>query len=367
MTSREPATAEQIATAPKVTLHEHLDGGVRPETIVEIARETGHRLPTQDPGELERWFVESAGSGSLERYLETFSHTVAVMQRADDLTRVAAEAVVDLARDSVVYAELRWAPEQHLGGGLSLREAVEAVQAGIDLGRAQAGNEGYQITVGQLLTAMRHADWGVKIAEMVVEYRERGVVGFDIAGAEDGFPPILHLEAFEYLRRENAHFTIHAGEAFGVPSIWQAIQRCGAERLGHGVRIVDDIGADAAGRPVLGRLAAYVRDRRIPLEMCPSSNLQTGAVPDMRSIGDHPIGLLADLRFRVTVNCDNRLMSGTTMSREMALLSEAFGYDLDSLRWLTINAMKSAFWPFDERLAIIDEQIKPGYDALRAD
>src|SRR5690625_962642 len=188
MTSREPATAEQIATAPEVTLHEHLDGGVGPEAGVGSARESGQRLRTQDPGELERWFVESAGSGSLERYLETFSHAVAVMQRADVVTRVAAEAVVDLARDSVVYAELRWAPEQHLGGGLSLREAVEAVQAGIDLGRAQAGNEGYQITVGQLLTAMRHADWGVKLAEMVVEYRERGVDGIDIGGGERGLP-----------------------------------------------------------------------------------------------------------------------------------------------------------------------------------
>lgn len=362
--SSTPVSRDVIARAPKVALHEHLDGGLRPRTIIDIADEIGHALPSRDPDVLQRWFVEAASSGSLEQYLETFAHTVAVMQRPDDLTRVAAEAVIDLARDGVVYAELRWAPEQHLGAGLTLPEAIEAVQAGIDFGRAQATDEGNSIIIGQLLTAMRHADWGLRIAEMVVEYRDRGVVGFDIAGAEDGFPPILHLEACEYLRRENAHFTIHAGEAFGLPSIWQAIQRCGAERLGHGVRIVDDIGRDEVGNRVPGRLAAYVRDRRIPLEMCPSSNLQTGAVPNMASIADHPLGMLADLGFRVTVSCDNRLMSGTSMSREMELLTTAFGYGLDDLRWLTVNAMKSAFWPFDERLAIINHVIKPGYDAL---
>ncbi len=358
------ATAEQIAKAPKVALHEHLDGGVRPATIVEIAKEIGHDLPAPDADSLGAWFEESSSSGSLERYLETFIHTVAVMQRPQDLARVARESVLDLAGDGCVYAELRWAPEQHLSAGLTLRETVEAVQAGIDEGRAEAAAQGTPIVVGQLLTAMRHAKRGQEIAEIVVEYRDRGVAGFDIAGAEDGYPPILHLEAFEYLRRENAHFTIHAGEAFGLPSIWQAIQRCGAERLGHGVRIVDDIDFDAPGGPVLGRLAAYVRDRRIPLEMCPSSNMQTHAVPDMESIADHPIGKLKDLGFRVTVNCDNRLMSGTSMSREMQLLVDAFGYSTDDLRWFTINAMKSAFLPFDERLAIINDLIKPGYAAL---
>ncbi len=359
-----PATAEQIAKAPKVALHEHLDGGVRPATIVEIAREIGHDLPATDAESLGAWFEESSSSGSLPRYLETFIHTVAVMQRPQDLARVARESVLDLAGDGCVYAELRWAPEQHLSAGLTLRETVEAVQAGIDEGRAEAAAAGNPIVVGQLLTAMRHAKRGQEIAEIVVEYRDRGVAGFDIAGAEDGYPPILHLEAFEYLRRENAHFTIHAGEAFGLPSIWQAIQRCGAERLGHGVRIVDDIDFDAPGGPVLGRLAAYVRDRRIPLEMCPSSNMQTHAVPDMKSIADHPIGKLKDLGFRVTVNCDNRLMSGTSMSREMQLLVDAFGYSTDDLRWFTINAMKSAFLPFDARLALINDFIKPAYAAL---
>jgi adenosine deaminase len=338
---------------------------VRAGTVAEIAAEIGHELPA-DAGALGTWFTEASSSGSLERYLETFVHTVAVMQRPQDLARVARESVLDLAADHCVYAELRWAPEQHLSAGLTLRETVEAVQAGIDEGKSLAAEEGRQIVVGQLLTAMRHAKRGMEIAELVVEYRDRGVFGFDIAGAEDGYPPILHLEAFEFLRRENSHFTIHAGEGFGLPSIWQAIQRCGADRLGHGVRIVDDIDLSDPANPRLGRLAAYVRDCRIPLEMCPSSNLQTHAVPGMTAIADHPIGLLKDLGFRVTVNCDNRLMSNTSMSREMNLLVDAFGYSLDDLRWFTVNAMKSAFLPFDERLTLINEVIKPAYATLRS-
>jgi adenosine deaminase len=358
------ATTEQIAQAPKVALHEHLDGGVRPATIVEIATEIGHDLPAEGAEALSEWFEESSSSGSLERYLETFVHTVAVMQRPEDLARVAREAVLDLADDGCVYAELRWAPEQHLSAGLSLSETVEAVQAGIQEGKQIAALEGQSIEIGQLLTAMRHADRGLEIAELVVEHRDRGVAGFDIAGAEDGFPPILHLEAFEFLRRENAHFTIHAGEAFGLPSIWQAIQRCGAERLGHGVRIVDDIDFSDPDNPILGGLASYVRDRRIPLEMCPSSNLQTHAVPGMTSIAGHPIGKLKDLGFRVTVNCDNRLMSRTSMSREFQLLVDAFDYSIDDLRWFTVNAMKSAFLPFDQRLVLINDIIKPAYAKL---
>lgn len=356
------ATAERIATLPKVALHEHLDGGVRPATVAEISAEIGHDLPVPS-AELAGWFEEAASSGSLERYLETFVHTVAVMQRPQDLHRVAREAVLDLAADGVVYAELRWAPEQHQSGGLSVSDAVEAVQDGIDQGCALVAADGGSIVVGQLVTAMRHADRGVEIAATAVEYRDRGVFGFDIAGAEDGFPPILHLEAFEYLRRENAHFTIHAGEAFGLPSIWQAVQRCGADRLGHGVRIVDDIDFAAPGGPSLGRLAAYIRDRRIPLEMCPSSNLQTGAVAGMTSIADHPIGPLMELGFRVTVNSDNRLMSRTCLGREMTLLADAFGYSVGDLERLTVNAMKSAFLPFDERVAIIHDIIRPGYAA----
>jgi adenosine deaminase len=351
-------TYEEIRRAPKALLHDHLDGGLRPATIVELAAEIGHDLPASEPGELGEWFVAAADSGSLERYLETFTHTVAVMQTASALHRVAAECAVDLANDGVVYAEVRFAPEQHLTRGLSLPEVVEAVLAGFADGSAQAAQAGRPVRIGTLLTAMRHAARSMEIAELSVRYRDAGVVGFDIAGAEAGFPPTRHLDAFEYLQRENFHFTIHAGEAFGLPSIWQAIQWCGADRLGHGVRIVDDISLPQRS---LGRLAAYVRDKRIPLELCPSSNVQTGAAA---SIAEHPIGLLRDLRFRVTVNTDNRLMSGTSMTREMQLLAEAFGYGWAELQWFTVNAMKSAFIPFDERLALINEVIKPAYAKL---
>jgi adenosine deaminase len=262
--------------------------------------------------------------------------------------------------------------------GLSLEDVVEAVNAGFRGGERIAADSGRLIRVTALLTAMRHAAKSTEIAGLVVRYRDDGVAGFDIAGAEAGFPPTRHLDAFEYLRRENAHFTIHAGEAFGLPSIWEAIQWCGADRLGHGVRIVDDIrvgsreyGADVAyaatadpAEVTLGRLASYVRDRRIPLEMCPSSNVQTGAA---ESVALHPISLLKGLRFRVTVNTDNRLMSGRSMTQEMSLLVNEAGWTLEDLRWATINAMKSAFIPFDERLAIINDVVKPGYAALIQD
>ncbi|WP_285761120.1 adenosine deaminase [Nocardiopsis ansamitocini] len=356
-------TLEQIRRAPKVLLHDHLDGGLRPETIIELADAIGYAgLPSSNATELGAWFTAAADSGSLERYLETFGHTVAVMQTRDALERVAAECAEDLAADGVVYAEVRYAPEQHLEAGLELEEVVEAVQAGFALGCARAAGRGESIRVGTLLTAMRHAARSSEIAELAVRYRDAGVVGFDIAGAEAGHPPTRHLDAFEYLRRENAHFTIHAGEAFGLPSIWEALQWCGADRLGHGVRIVDDIHHGGDGQPSLGRLASYVRDKRVPLEMCPSSNVQTGAA---ESIQSHPIGLLRQLRFRVTVNTDNRLQSGTTLSAEFAKLVEAFDYDWDDLEWFTVNAMKSAFVPFDERLALINGRIKPGFAQLK--
>ena len=350
-----------LVLAPKVLLHDHLDGGVRPPTVVELAAESGYEgLPTTDVDALGRWFVEAASSGSLESYLETFAHTVGVMQTADALHRVAAECAEDLAADGVVYAEVRYAPELHVEGGLTLDEVVEAVNAGFREGERRAADAGHSIRVGALVTAMRHAARSMEIAELAVRYRDDGVVGFDIAGAEAGFPPTRHLDAFEYLQRENAHFTIHAGEGFGLPSIWQAIQWCGADRLGHGVRIIDDVVVE--GDDVrLGRLAAYVRDKRIPLEMCPTSNVMTGAAP---SIAEHPIGLLRRLNFRVTVNTDNRLMSGTCMSKEFRQLADAFGYGWLDFRWFTINAMKSAFIPFDDRLTLINDVIKPGYERL---
>jgi adenosine deaminase len=362
-----PPALDEIRLAPKVLLHDHLDGGLRAATVVELADDVGHRLPAS-AHQLADWFRAAAASGSLERYLQTFAHTVAVMQTSDALHRVARECATDLADDGVVYAEVRFAPEQHLERGLSLPAVVEAVLAGFEAGSVQARANGRAIRVGTLLTAMRHAARSTEIAELAVRYRDTGVVGFDIAGAEAGYPPTRHLDAFEYLQRENFHFTIHAGEAFGLPSIWQAIQWCGADRLGHGVRIVDDIALPGTGEntgptPRLGRLAAYVRDKRIPLELCPSSNVQTGAAA---SIAQHPIGLLRDLRFRATVNTDNRLMSNTCMSREMALLVQAFGYGWADLQWFTINAMKSSFIPFDERLSLINDVIKPAYAKLLA-
>jgi adenosine deaminase len=352
-----PATVEQIRQAPKALLHDHLDGGVRPGTIIELAKEIGyHGLPTTDAGKLANWFVAAASSGSLERYLETFEHTLSVMQTRDALVRIAAECAEDLAADNVVYAEVRFAPELHVENGLELDEIVEAVLEGFRL-----GSEGRGIRVVALLTGMRHAARSLEIAELAIRYRDAGVVGFDIAGAEAGYPPTRHLDAFQYMQRENGHFTIHAGEGFGLPSIWEALQWCGADRLGHGVRIVDDIQI-IDGKPVLGRLAAYVRDSRVPLEMCPSSNVQTGAAA---SIAEHPIGLLRELHFRVTVNTDNRLMSGTSMNLEFERLVEAFGYGLHDLQWFTINALKSSFIPFDERLTLINDVVKPRYAELR--
>lgn len=364
-TSLSTPSPAQISRAPKVLLHDHLDGGLRPQTVIDLADQFGYRnLPSTNADELARWFAEAAYSGSLERYLETFQHTVGVTQTVEALARVAQECAEDLAADGVVYAEVRFAPELHTEQGLTLHEVIDAVLDGFRQGTEVSKEKGHWIRIGVLLTAMRTATHSKQIAELAVEYRDRGVVGFDIAGAEAGFPPTRHLDAFEYLRRENAHFTIHAGEAFGLPSIWEAIQWCGADRLGHGVRIIDDITTNADGTHTLGKLAAYVRDRRIPLELCPSSNVQTGAAP---SIAEHPIGMLRTLNFRVTLNTDNRLMSGTSMTKEMELCCEAFGWTLDDLQWLTVNAMKSAFIPFNERLDIINNRIKPVYAELKAE
>ncbi len=351
---------DAIRSAPKVLLHDHLDGGLRPQTIIDLAAETGYdRLPTQNPDELAKWVQRGANRLDLELYLETFAHTVGVMQTPEALERVAYECAQDLADDGVVYAEVRFAPELHTEKGMNLDEIVEAVHAGFDRGSREFG-----ITMGILCTAMRHQARSLEIAELAVRHRHRGVVGFDIAGAEAGNPPTRHLDAFQYIQRNNFHFTIHAGEAYGPPSIWEAVQYCGAERLGHGVRIVDDMTVHGDGTVELGDLAAYLRDRRIPLEVCPTSNVHTGAAP---SIAEHPIDLLKRLKFRVTVNTDNRLMSNVTLSSEMHTLVETFGYGWADLRWLTINAMKSSFWPFDDRLRLINEVIKPGYAALIGD
>ncbi|MFF0170853.1 adenosine deaminase [Streptomyces prasinus] len=348
---------DTLRRLPKAVLHDHLDGGLRPATVVELADTVGHTLPTTDPDELAAWYVEAAGSGDLVRYIATFEHTLAVMQTREGLLRTAEEYVLDLAADGVVYGEVRYAPELMTKGGLTLPEVVGAVQEGLAAGMAEASAAGTPVRVGTLLCGMRMFDRTREVADLVVAFRDAGVVGFDIAGAEDGFPAADHLDAFEHLRRESVPFTIHAGEADGLSSIHQAVQLCGAQRIGHGVRITEDI---VDGK--LGRLAGWVRDRRIALEMCPTSNLQTGAAG---SIATHPVTALKDLGFRVTLNTDNRLVSGTTMTREMSLLVEQAGWTVEDLRTVTVNAVKSAFLPFDERNALLRDVVLPGYDSVR--
>jgi len=350
-------TIEQIRAMPKVLLHDHLDGGLRAGTVIDLADDIGYAdLPTHDPAELTEVLTAGAHRGHLNLYLDAFRHTVGVMQTRPALYRVAREAAEDLADDGIVYAEVRFAPELHTELGLTLDEVVRAVLEGF-----RDGSEDGRIEVRALLTAMRTAARSQEIAELAVRHRDDGVAGFDIAGAEAGWPPSRHLDAFQYVHRENFHVTIHAGEGYGLPSIWEAVQYCGAERLGHGVRLAEDIKVADDGTVKLGRLADYIRDRRIPLEMCPTSNVQTGAA---ESIETHPLRLLRQLQFRVTVNTDNRLMSQVTLTDEFTLLVREFGYDWADLQWLTINAMKSAFAPFDERITLIDSVLKPGFARL---
>jgi adenosine deaminase len=352
-------TDDLLARAPKALLHDHLDGGLRPGTVVELASEFDYRgLPTTDVADLAHWFNRGAKRNDLVLYLETFAHTVGVMQHKDAIERVAFECAEDLAADGVVYAEVRMAPELCTEAGLTLDEVMQAILDGFARGSA-----GTDLTIYAIATAMRTAARSLEIAELAVRWRDAGVVGFDIAGAEAGYPPTRHLDAFQYVMRENFHTTIHAGEAFGLPSIWEAVQWCGAERLGHGVRIVDDI-SGSPGNEHLGRLASYIRDTRIPLELCPTSNVNTGVVG---SIAEHPIDLLRRLRFRVTLNTDNRLMSDTSMTNEMTQLHDALRWTLDDFEWVTINTVKSAFCSFPERLRIINGIVKPRYALLRAE
>jgi adenosine deaminase len=361
-----------LQSLPKVSLHDHLDGGLRPETIIELAAASGHELPATDPEELRNWFLESADSGSLERYLETFEHTIAVMQTHDELVRVAHEFVEDLAEDGVVYGEVRWAPEQHLTKGLSLDDAVEAVQEGLEAGMDAVDAAGGYIEVGQIITAMRQADRGSEIAQLAVRHRDNGVVGFDIAGAEEGFLPSRFTEAFTYLAENNFPTTVHAGEGAGLDSIQDALVHGRALRLGHGVRIAEDIHLDVqevdgrdVGTVTLGDLAQWVRDRQIPLELCPSSNLQTGAIAAYgTTLGEHPIDLLHQLGFNVTVNTDNRLMSGVTLTSEFGQLVETFGYGLDTVLEMTLNAVHASFLPMESREQLADFIIEHYEDAM---
>jgi adenosine deaminase len=343
---------------PKVLLHEHLDGVLRPQTVIDLAR-TGNydQLPTQDPAELARWFHQGANQGSLPKYLEGFAHTIAVMQTEEALERVAYEQAEDLSRDGVVYFETRFAPVFHTRKGLTHQQVVSAVLKGLERGRKDFG-----IVSGLIICAMRNMDVSLEMAELAVDFRERGVVGFDLAGEEGGYPPKKHVEAFHYIQRQNFNITIHAGEGFGKESIWQAIQYCGAHRIGHGTRLIEDI-AIADGKVVkLGDLAQYVLDKRIPLEICLISNVHTGAA---RSLAEHPFKILYQEKFRVTLNTDNRLMSDTTMTKEFQAAQETYGLTIDDFEKITINAMKSAFLPYDQRINLIYSTIKPGYANLR--
>lgn len=339
---------------PKVSLHDHLDGGLRPQTIVEIATELGIDLPADNAADLGAWFGAEMANGSLVEYLKRFAVTISVMQTKDGLARVAREFVEDLHADGVIYGEIRWAPEQHLSRGLSLDEAVEAVQGGLEDGIASVAAKGGRIRVGQLISAMRQNDRGLEIAKLAVRHRHHGAVGFDIAGPEDGFPAGRMKDAFYYLASEFFPVTVHAGEAAGLESIKGALLDGRAIRLGHGVRIAEDIeiGPIEGGSSMVtvGRVAEWVKDREIALEVSPTSNIQTGAFAAWGDrMSDHPFDLLYQLGFRVTVNPDNRLMSQTSVSRELGLLGEAFGYDLGDLEIFQLNAAAASFLPLEER------------------
>lgn len=355
-----------IATTPKVTLHDHLDGGLRPQTIIELADEIGYPLPAEDGASLAQWFADACTSGSLENYLRAFSHTTAVMQTVGGLTRVAREYVLDAAADGVLYAEVRWAPEQHQTRGLSLQEAVDAVRAGLDAGQAAVRAAGGDIDVRQILCAMRQADRSPEIARLAVDNRDSGVVGFDLAGPEIGFPPSRYEAALDYIASEFFPTTIHAGEEGTLESIQEAIVAGRALRIGHGVRLIEDITVAESGELELGPTAAWVRDRGIAIECCPSSNLATAGMADLGDrIEDHPIDIFYEAGIAVTVNPDNRLMSATNMTRELGLLVDAFGYDLGDLELFALNAADASFLPSDEREALAD-RITEGFDALEA-
>jgi len=354
-------TKELIKRVPKVELHDHLDGGLRPQTIIELADTYGVAIPSHDPVELATWFARGCVQKSLPLYLETFAVTVAVLQTPEALRRVAIEAMEDLAADHVVYAEIRFAPILHTGKGMSMDEVVVAVLEGMDEGKRRTG-----MSYGVILCSMRNQNpaLSLEVAKLAVAYRSRGVVGFDLAGDESGYPPKKHLEAFQYIRNQNFNITIHAGEGFGLESIWQAIQVCGAHRIGHGTRLIDDMAISGTKIEKMGSLAHFIQDRRIPIEMCLSSNVGTGAAPDFSS---HPFHTFFRNNFRVFLSVDNRLMSDTTLSKEMEIAVEYYGLTIRDLEKLTLNAMKSAFIHHNEKIRIIFDVIKKGYAELRSE
>ncbi len=343
---------EIIKEIPKVELHHHLDGGVRTKTIIDLAKKYSVAIPETDPEALQDWFERGCVLKSLPLYLETFSVTTSVMQTEEALERIAYETVLDWKAENVVYGEVRFAPILHTEKGLTMEQVVLAVLSGMNQGSRETG-----VSFGLILCAMRNQSPNVslEVAKLAVAFRDRGVVGFDLAGGEAGYPPEKHIDAFEFIRRKNFNLTIHAGEAFGLESIWQAIQVCGAQRIGHGTRIVDDMSLDGLRIEKMGDLAHFVLDKRVPLEMCITSNIGTGAA---ESVAKHPFFMLLRNHFRVFLCTDNPLMSKTNMTKEMQLAADNYGLSLKDLEKISVNAMKSAFIHHEEKLRLIYEVIK---------
>jgi len=349
-----------LRRAPKVLLHDHLDGGLRPQTVIELAQELDIQLPASDTEGLNQWFHEGANRGSLPEYLKGFEITTGVMQTEEALHRVAYEMMEDMYQDGVAYVETRFSPLFHTKRGLNYDQVMEAVLRGL-----KDGSRAFGVKFGLIVCGMRNLppEDSLRMAECAVRYREQGVVGFDLAGDEMGYPPKDHLKAFHYIQRNNFYITIHAGEAFGKESIWQALQFCGTHRIGHGTHLKEDIMESDDRIVEMGTMARYVLDRRIPLEICLSSNLHTTT---MRNLRYHPFPLFYRNQFRVTLNTDNRLMSDTNMTKEFLIAVNEYNLDLDDVEKLTINAMKSAFISFQDRLDLIYNTIKPGFTELRA-
>lgn len=348
-----------VKSVPKVLLHDHLDGGVRPTTLIDLANEYKYKkLPTDDPTELAEWFHRGANKGNLVEYLQGFEHTTALMQTKESLERIAYEMMEDMHNDGVIYVETRFAPVLHLEKKLHYDDVIRAVLRGLERGKKDFG-----VGYGLILCAMRNMKNSLEIAELSANYKNMGVVGFDLAGEEGGYPPKKHIDAFQFIKRENFNITIHAGEAFGKESIWQAIQFCGAHRIGHATRLTEDIVFDDDGKVAgLGELAQFVLDKRIPLEICLLSNVHTGAIDKLEN---HPFIHLYNQRYRVFLNTDDRLMSDTTLTKEYQTAIEVFDISFDDVERLNVNAMKSAFIPYNERLEYIYNIIKPGFQKMR--
>lgn len=356
-------SSSAIASAPKALLHDHLDGGLRIDTILELSEAIGWtaNLPTTDPADLQAWFTAGAAAKDLLKYLATFEHTLAVMQDPAHIERIAYEAVEDLANDGVVYAEIRFAPELH---DMPFAASTEAICAGFRRAERAALARGQHISAHLIVCAMRTEQRSVEVVEFVDHYRneDEKVVAFDLAGAETGWPPSLHAEALTIARRRHINLTIHASEPPDLELISDALAH-GAHRIGHGVRLDRDTHLES-GELVLGPLARFVRDRQIHLEMAPTCNTQIGAVASVR---DHPVIPFLRSGFNVGVNTDNRLMSDVSPSSELIALNDAHGLSWAEIEQLVANAISSGFAPLSERQHILRQVVAPAYAALMAD